>query len=192
MDFKVISKHRGKLMGLAIISIILFHYLEDVRVVNNASLGLIKIAQINHVMIGSGGVDIFIMLSAIGLYFSYTKNNNIKEFYTKRIKRVLIPYIFLCGGYWIIFDLILKKTTLKVFLKDFLWISFFTEHITTFWYIFGILVLYFIFPFVYKFINSGKNYKIRILILIIANLLLNAAVYILNRTLYDNIEIFSC
>ena len=45
-NLKVISKHRWKIMGLAIISIILFHYLDDVRISNNASFGLIKIAEI--------------------------------------------------------------------------------------------------------------------------------------------------
>ena len=119
MDLKVISKHRGKIMGLAIISIIIFHYFEDIKIFNNVSLGLTRIAQLYNITIGSCGVDIFIMLSAIGVYFSYAKNSNIGEFYIKRIKRVLIPYIILCGAYWIIFDLFIKKTTLSVFWKDF-------------------------------------------------------------------------
>lgn len=190
MNFEVLSKHREKIMGLAIISIIIFHYFEDVRIFMNVSPIIIKISKIYNVIIGSIGVDIFLIVSAIGLYYSYSKNNNLVEFYKKRIKRVLIPYIIICGIYWIVLDIFIKKLSIIYFFKDFLWISFFTEHVTTFWYILAIVILYFLFPIIYRFINNGGNKKYKLLILTMLDILLNIFIFIFNRNLYNNIEIF--
>lgn len=69
--YNILSKYRTELMGIAILWVMFFHLSIDI---NNRILNLIK-------TIGYGGVDIFLMISGLGLYYAYKKNNNIKLFY---------------------------------------------------------------------------------------------------------------
>ena len=77
-------------MGMAILSILIFHYTEDCYTVGINYSGIVKLYK---TYIGSSGVDIFLLLSGLGLYYSFSKNNSIKDFYSKRLKRVLVPNI---------------------------------------------------------------------------------------------------
>ena len=68
-----ISRFRGELMGAAMLFIILFHVAlprED------AFFGLRRM--------GNVGVDMFLFLSGIGLWFSWTKNPSAKHFFIRR------------------------------------------------------------------------------------------------------------
>ena len=189
MDYSIISKNRGKIMSLSIISIIIFHYFEDVNIYKNASILLLKCSRIFSYFIGSIGVDIFLIVSALGLYYSFTKNNNIKDFYVKRIKRVFIPYLIIGGVYWIIFDFVINKYTISKFFLDYFWITFIIEKNTTFWYIFAIIILYISFPFLYKFLKKGNIY-LKTLLLVFLNIVINLLLHLFCRNLYNNIEIF--
>lgn len=68
-EISLLSKYRTQLMGLAMLLILIFHTGIDVKSVN-------VIRSIKD--IGDVGVDIFLLLSGIGLYFSYSKNNDKK------------------------------------------------------------------------------------------------------------------
>ena len=81
--YNILSKYRTELMGIAILWVMFFHLSIDI---NNRILNLIK-------TIGYGGVDIFLMISGLGLYYAYKKNNNIKLFYKRRLLR-LLPHIY--------------------------------------------------------------------------------------------------
>ena len=62
MNYALLSRYRSELMGFAIIIVVMFHtYVER----TDAFYGLHRI--------GSVGVDIFLLLSGIGLWFSWTK-----------------------------------------------------------------------------------------------------------------------
>ena len=83
-EISLLSKYRTQLMGLAMLLILIFHTGIDVKSVN-------VIRSIKD--IGDVGVDIFLLLSGIGLYFSYSKNNDKKYFYKKRVLRILPTFI---------------------------------------------------------------------------------------------------
>lgn len=82
-NYSILSKYRTELMGISILWVMFFHSTISV---NNTILRLIK-------DIGYGGVDIFLMLSGLGLYYAYKKNNNILEFYKRRVLRILPTYL---------------------------------------------------------------------------------------------------
>lgn len=86
----LLSKYRTKLMGIAIIWIMLYHGNE---------IGMIlpePLEIINFVLEkGRGGVEIFLFLSGLGLYYSYSKNPDMKRFYRRRIVRVIFPYLLI-------------------------------------------------------------------------------------------------
>lgn len=90
MNWGTISKYRNELFGVAIISIITLHHFEDV---GGGKLYLN--------FIGAIGVDIFMFLSGMGLCFSMKKNSNIKDFYIRRIRRILPTYLLVAGLFYI-------------------------------------------------------------------------------------------
>lgn len=75
-----ISKYRTQLMGFAMLWIMIYHIGIDVTFLNPITRS------------GYLGVDIFIFLSAYGLYHGFKKYSSIKIFYKKRILRILPTY----------------------------------------------------------------------------------------------------
>lgn len=79
------SRYRSSMFGLSIIGIMVFHYFEHIR---SAHL-LLKSEQFWDYYIGSTGVDFLLFLSGMGLFYSLTKNDDICQFYKKRLVRIL-------------------------------------------------------------------------------------------------------
>lgn len=80
-----ISKYRTAIMGIAMISVMLFHqYFTSVIPFN-----------LFH-NFGSWGVDVFLFLSGMGIVRSLN-NNSLKVYYLRRLKRIL-PSCILCGS----------------------------------------------------------------------------------------------
>lgn len=82
--------------------------------------------------IGSVGVEFFVFLSGIGLYFSMTKDSNVLHFFYKRVKRILPTYAVVAILYWGIEDFVIKQNGLAVFIADISFATFFTQGTRTF------------------------------------------------------------
>lgn len=65
---------------------------------------------------GNVGVEIFLFMSGICLYFSM-KHSTIKEFYVKRLLRIWIPFILIDWVYFF-YDDITRHANYILFLKD--------------------------------------------------------------------------
>ena len=156
ISFDCISKHRSVLMGLAIIGILIFHYTEDCV---NYAYNLNSLVVSYKKYVGSSGVDVFLFLSGLGLYYSYTKNPNKWDFYKKRFLRLMIPYFLVAIPSWFYKDFIYTNLGVVQFVKDVLFISFFDGGEIWFWYILFMLICYLLFPYVYDYIDSpgSKN-----------------------------------
>lgn len=76
--WQLISKYRQAIMGIAIIGIVLFHYYEDLVRMKFTINPIVKIFSY-----GNLGVDMFLFISGVGLYFSYKSNSNKRIFYDK-------------------------------------------------------------------------------------------------------------
>lgn len=156
--FKQLSIYRQALMGIAILYVFLFHTVTDwtpewiYKVTSN----------------GDNGVDIFIFLSALGLSYSMSKNGNVVEFYKRRLLRIFPTYwasitiIFLAviiiikffkapDGYlpyphnlWEAFT---AYTTIGYWIHEALWYD---------WYIPAIVLLYLLFPLLFKVLQKSK------------------------------------
>ena len=100
-NWNVFSKNRDAIYGVAIISIIIFHFFEDVAS-SNISGGRFA-GEIYNTFVGSVGVEFFIFLSGVGLYFSMTKDSRVRYFFQKRLKRILPTYLTVAVPYWILF-----------------------------------------------------------------------------------------
>ncbi len=155
LSFNIFSRYREMLMGLAIISILIFHYTEDCSLIGINYVGFIKYYK---TYIGSSGVDIFLLLSGLGLYYSFSKNSDIKNFYIKRIKRVIVPYFLLAIPVYIWYDFVYLSDGIVAFLKNLFFVTLFTNNNILFWYIFFIIICYLIFPLIFKFIHKNNSY----------------------------------
>ena len=144
----MLSKYRTELMGIACLSVILGHFTD----LNTHQINYNTNLFFRFIQIGNVGVDIFLLLSGIGLYYSYNRSK--EKYYLKRCTRILIPYLLICVPYYIWKDLFLDE---GIFWMDVTQLSFFTEGMITTWYVPAILILYFLYPAFYKLLY--KNYK---------------------------------
>ena len=85
----VLSQYRGALMGISIILIIVFHFTDDCHYYSYHFSGWISFFWR---YISSSSVDAFLFFSGLGLYYSMKKRSDVRSFYIRRLKRILIPY----------------------------------------------------------------------------------------------------
>lgn len=178
---KLLSKYRTQLMGLAMLLILIFHMGIDVSKIN-----IIRSLK----DIGDVGVDIFLLLSGIGLYFSYTKNSDKIHFYKKRILRILPTFIPVAIVWYSAFALVFGGK-IEDILLGVSTLSFWIKGSMTWWFISAILILYICTPFYIDFFEKSPR-KITIctvLVLIILGLLIRFTS--LDNTL-DYLLVFIC
>ena len=160
-ECSLVSKYRAVLMGIAIILIMLCHL--DITQTHHG-IQITSLAHIFHFF--TVGVDIFLFLSGMGLYYSYTKNKqSYFKFEKKRIIRVVPYYLVIAGITYFISDILIQHLTAGKFFSDLLFISWFSAGNTKYWYILAIIVFYLLFPVLYKFIHNGKYGLAKTLIL---------------------------
>lgn len=143
----------------------IFHYFEGVINHHEKQDALYKLAYIFSKCIGSIGVEIFLLLSGMGLYFSYTKNKDIGAFYKKRYTRVLIPYLMYGAVIWFISDIIMLGKDFSRYLFDLSLFSFWQGGNKRLWFIAAIVVFYALFPLFYEVVTS-KRYRLYTFLLI--------------------------
>ena len=118
-DLYLISKYRTVIMGFASLLVLFFHTGMPVFVNIPMLYNIEKFIKIT----GYYGVDIFIFLSGIGVTYSIEKNN-MREFYYKRVKRILIPFFITT-----IALAIYEKWTILTFIRRVSFYDFFTKNI---------------------------------------------------------------
>lgn len=188
IQFKLndISKYRQEIFGIAIISVIVFHYFEGVYKASGLGFIYRSFAGLILGTIGSVGVDIFIFLSGYGIYYSLKNNLSWIAFFSRRLKRVIIPYLIFGLFFWAIKDFYISHVSIDRFLYDYSLLSFWGEGLRTFWYISFICVLYLISPMVY---SKGPN---GILIVSVLCVILCICLYIIAPQVFKNTEIALC
>ena len=161
ISWDILSKYRNELYGVSILWIILFHGLEfkNFNLFKEIS-GFKKI--IEH---GNIGVEIFLFMSGVCLYYSMKKERNIFKFYKKRFKKILIPFLLIDCLYWFCSCIILNNDILT-FIKNITFYSFWFEGMKTVWFIALIIPLYIFYPLLFKYILN--NNKINRLIYIVS------------------------
>lgn len=143
MKLEYISKYRNALMAFAMLWIGCYH----------TSFWL-PLKPLNFFLkaVSYGGVDIFIFLSAFGLYYSFKKDSDLLNFYKKRLIRIFPAYIpliiiYMFINHYGIKDLVLYITTLNFWLNNDLLL----------WYVSGITLLYLLTPFYLRFFNKNQK-----------------------------------
>ena len=138
-DLSDISKYRSELMGWAIVWIMMLHF----TFITIKPLGFIA-------QYGFAGVDIFMLVSGFGLYFSLDHNNNLRSYFKRRVIRIF-PTYYLIG---IFSSLIIFHDTFQNYLFRYSTIGFWTNNLYWEWYIPSIVILYILAPIIKKAIDS--------------------------------------
>lgn len=146
--WKDLSRYRGELMGAAIFFIVLFHA-PLARA--DAFFGLRRCGNI--------GVDMFLFLSGIGLWFSWVKTPSFRLFYKRRLLRIFPAWLIVASLYYIprfnwqtgsVIDLI-GDITIN-------W-DFWLHDEGTFWYIPAIMMLYLWAPLYMWLVQKSPAYR---------------------------------
>ena len=139
MNLGKISAYRGELMGFAILIVMLFH----MGVPRSSSwYGLVRM--------GNLGVDIFLFLSGMGLWYSWSRNPQLRHFYFNRVIRIYPAWLIIAGYYFVSrFDFAHATTDSWINLVMqvlFNW-NFWRFDQLTFWYVPATMMLYVFAPF---------------------------------------------
>lgn len=158
IDLSVVSKYRSELMGVSAILILCVH-----AVGNNVCMPPI----INSVLtLGQLGVDMFLVLSGIGIYYSLSRwNGNIVDWYKRRFSRLLLPYVCIAVPYYI-FLVVNNQADIPTALFRFSTLSFWFRHDAA-WFVALLIPLYFFTPLLRK-LPKNEYYKWIVLCVIIA------------------------
>ena len=183
LHWGLVSKYRTEIMGLACIWVVLHHY-NNTMIFPDALWPLYRFT-----VYGNAGVDIFLFLSGIGLFFAFQKDSiRLGDFYIKRIVRLILPYILICVPYYIWVELYLKEGSFWLNVTQ---LSFPLSRMIATWYIPAMLEFYLLFPAIYKLQNTKKikNHTAWVIMLSLFYALFLLVFKNLFPTLYENTEI---
>ena len=156
VKYGLISKYRAEIMGLAIIMIMVCH---------NTMVfpGILKNINSAFKAIGDAGVNVFFLLSGYGCYFSLKKGGDVLAFYKKRFIRIVLPlvvvvllYSIVTVGRW--------GQPLSEYLWDYSLVSFFAEANLHEWFIAAIIVMYILFPLIFKLVEKNEGVFIALIV----------------------------
>lgn len=139
-------------------------------------------------IISSVGVEAFMLLSGFGLFFSMSRGGELKDFYKKRFRRLVLHYIPVGIMLWGIWDFVINEGGWKDFFMDFTFLSFWTEGEIGIWFIGIMILLYLAFPLIYRLIVSDRG----LIKAFAVSVLIYAAAFLLWKlfpVVFDNVEI---
>ena len=178
----LLSKYRGEIMGSAAVLIMLFHFVACLY--DNLKIPVVT-AVLSH---GNTGVDIFLFLSGIGLYASLLHDGRTLPFYRKRISRVVIPALLISLPYWFCTDFLFKRNGPGMFLLDWSFLSFWTHGNRTVWYVSLIVLLYLLYPPIFRMQKKRSAYIVLLMLAVTAAV---TALFVLAPEIYQIHEIAS-
>lgn len=192
LSWNDLSKYRSSLMGIAMMSVFLFHSIEDWA--GSLLYGVCKNGDV--------GVDIFLFLSSIGLGYSFSKNRNMFAFYKRRVLRIFPTYWFVVTCIFVfvatlvnigmmppeylryphnLWDVICVYTTIGLWVPNGLFYC---------WYISAIIFFYLLFPFWYNILEKSRWFLPLCLVPVLIAILFHPQLEMLQNAAYYRIGIF--
>lgn len=118
LNLSVYSKYRTQIMGLAAIMIIVCH----IRGVDYSRVPYFE----KIIWLGNYGVELFLFVSGIGMYYSLNHKESLVQWYKRRFLRIMVPFMlttiilyplrFVFGIHTSLSDFLLNVTTLEYWL----------------------------------------------------------------------------
>ena len=151
--FLLVSKYRNAIMGIAALWVLFFHAWIPVMPDSTAGhFNLFGFIERYLKAIGYCGVDIFLLVSGLGLTFAI-KKGSLLRFYYRRLRRIILQPLVVSLLLWNIFG----WSTLEFF-QNISGYNFYFKDTTCFlWFIPAIVTLYLLFPLYYKVFDRFRN-----------------------------------
>ena len=148
MGYSLLSKYRSELMGVAMLWVMCFHGWD-------LDFGSELINWVRGA--GFGGVDIFILLSAMGLVMSLgRKEQEYSDFMARRAKRILPAYFVVMVPYTL-FLIVVKDAAWSALLWNSTLLYYWMRSSGAFnWYIAGAMTFYAITPFCFRKLRDSR------------------------------------
>ena len=163
LNWNDLSKYRNQLYGISMLWIIVFHVWETFQKKMSFNWTLSFIVKNGNI-----GVDLFLFLSGISMYYAiqkYVKEDGhirLLEFYKKRISKILKVYVMFCVPYFVLKYFVLSYD-FHMFMQQLL---FQRKSVSSFWFLLGICVCYMLYPILYRWMSNGKKRRIYIFLIV--------------------------
>ena len=146
-----ISRFRAEQMGAAMLFVILFHVALDR---GDPFYGLRRC--------GNVGVDIFLFLSGVGLWFSWVKTPDVRRFYRRRLLRIVPTWLVVATAFYLPDYLGARRFSRSIvdLIGDITinW-DFWLHDELTFWYVPAIMALYLVAPWYMRLVQNRPIYR---------------------------------
>lgn len=179
---------RNELFGISILWIIAFHIYCLTGIVGIKAEGLGKWVSILLSMFlfrGNCGVDVFLFLSAIGLSKSI-QTNKTATFYKHRFHRVVVPYLMIAIPYFFWLDVFLRKDGVSQLLLNITTLNYWLTGDHPTWYIAFIILMYLLFPLLYRW--DKKTNHVSTVVFIVISVVLEFFMYKIDFFLFKTSE----
>ena len=133
-------------MGFAMLCVVFFHSGFDLSMI--PPLHLLK-------QWGDIGVDIFLLISGLGIYHSLNRNPDIPAYIRGRLCRIVPKHLLVCGVWFFFLDVLLYREGIVTFLMDVTSLNFWTKGKLTTWYLSSLLLMQLLTP---MFIRQWKKH----------------------------------
>lgn len=147
--YKKISEFRTELMGIAILWVLWFHTQMKFE---SDLIHLLK-------MLGYGGVDIFFLVSGLGIYRSLEKDEDTLSFYKRRILKIFPAYLPVLIV-WMILQIVkeMPENPLGFFIGNVTGLALWARNVPHFnWYIQSLILFYGIAPIIKKILDRYEK-----------------------------------
>ena len=184
--YSSLSTYRNAIYGAAALWIVLFHGMALGKVHFGGSMKLVGYV----LSMGNISVDIFILLSGIGLYYSLSKKPKLGSFYLRRLLRIYLPYLLLAVPY-IVYRSLIAEFNFPQFIKAALAINYWTydDEPIVFWYVPSIIAFYLLSPLLYRIIHyKERGALLRTAALALVTIAIAFAVYRLSPFWWGNFD----
>lgn len=151
ISLKPLSTYRPQLMGVAMLCVLIYHTI---------SMKVTYGSGVVSTIVSSGyfGVDIFMLLSGLGISYALSKNEGLLRFYGKRLLRIYPYYVPMVALYTIVCMLTTTDCTPDMIFWNCTGIGYWTmtDPYLFNWYIPAILVFYLLAPLVYRVLRNER------------------------------------
>ena len=151
--FLLLSKYRNAIMGIAALWILCFHAWIPITPIHAEGIfSIFSFLERYLKNIGYCGVDIFLLLSGLGLTFAIKKSSLI-VFYYRRLRRIVLPSLVVFVVLWRVFG----WSTTEFIQNASGYTFYFKSAECVLWFVPAIVTLYLLFPLYFKLFDKAKN-----------------------------------
>lgn len=147
---KVINKYRAPLMGFAALWILFFHFWQPLFAEGGASV-LFYVENVTK-RLGFEGVDIFFLLSGMGMTCA-VKKHSLSGFYYRRFKRIALPFFIIAAT-----RALVERWGFRGFVQVVTGVNFlFGNMYFCLWFVSAVAIIYLVFPLYWRFFSRAKS-----------------------------------